>query len=446
MVRARFIKSSACLSILTIQAISAQTQIDLKTQSKAVDFQAAQYTKPLRTGTALPATCTLNELFFLTTAAAGSNIYACISTNNWLQEGGSSVLGGDLSGSSSTAVVQGIQAFPVSAAAPQLGQALIWDGTNWLAESLSSTAGQIIVQNNSTVVGTRGVINYIAGAGMIDAITDTGTKIDLQQNVDTSTILSKATNQSGQSLLCEPASGSGTAYACAMNPTLTAYQRGMVLYFTPDVTAAGGATTINIDILGPQPLKLYDGAANPAAGALLAGQQYAIWYDGTNFRLMAPPADPTLLSKAGNQAGQSLLCKPASGSGTAYTCAMNPTLTAYQTGMVLYFIPDVTGAGGATTVNIDTLGANPLKLADGATNPVAGDLVAGQQYAMSFDGTNFRLMAPPEIGFGSLAAQPTCDSAHRGRLWQTFGGPGVKDQFTVCAKDATDAYAWRVLY
>jgi hypothetical protein len=114
--------------------------------------------------------------------------------------------------------------------------------------------------------------------------------------------------------------------------------------------------------------------------------------------------------------------------------------------MVLYLVPDVTAAGGATTVNVDSLGAEPLKLSDGATNPVAGDIVAGQQYAIWFDGTNFRLLAPPVAGFGSSASQPTCDVAHRGRLWQTFGGAGVKDQFSVCAKDATNAYAWRVLY
>ena len=42
--------------------------------------------------------------------------------------------------------------------------------------------------------------------------------------------------------------------------------------------------------------------------------------------------------------------------------------------------------------------------------------------------------------------KPTCDDTHRGRLWQTYGGAGVKDSLEVCAKDVSDAYAWRALY
>jgi hypothetical protein len=308
---------------------------------------------------------------------------------------------------------------------------------------------------NIDILGARplklsdGATNPAAGgmtAGQQYAIWYDGANFRLLAPPLDPTLVTRSGTQAGQSLLCKPASGSGTTYTCGLNPTLTAYQTGMVLYFVPDVTGTGGSTTINIDVLGAKPLKLPDGATNPGAGAIGAGQQYAVWFDGTNFRLLAPPVDPTLLSKSGNQAGQSLLCKPASGSGTTYTCAMSPTLTAYQSGMVLYLVPDVTAAGGATTVNVDSLGAEPLKLSDGATNPVAADIVAGQQYAIWFDGTNFRLLAPPVAGFGSSASQPTCDVAHRGRLWQTFGATGVKDQFSVCAKDATNAYAWRVLY
>jgi hypothetical protein len=76
----------------------AQTQVDLRTQGKDVDFRTAQSTKPLKSGATLPATCTIAEMFFLNTASAGANIYACSATNIWVLEsgGGSSTTPGGL--------------------------------------------------------------------------------------------------------------------------------------------------------------------------------------------------------------------------------------------------------------------------------------------------------------------------------------------------------------
>jgi hypothetical protein len=65
-----------------------QTQIDLRTQSKSVDFSSAATTKTAKTGAVVPATCSLGEIFFNTAAIAGSNIYACTATNTWTVEGG----------------------------------------------------------------------------------------------------------------------------------------------------------------------------------------------------------------------------------------------------------------------------------------------------------------------------------------------------------------------
>ncbi|MBI3666540.1 MAG: hypothetical protein HY236_10020 [Acidobacteria bacterium] len=42
--------------------------------------------------------------------------------------------------------------------------------------------------------------------------------------------------------------------------------------------------------------------------------------------------------------------------------------------------------------------------------------------------------------------QPACNSATRFMLWTTPGSNGVKDKVEVCAKDSTDAYAWRAIY
>ena len=46
----------------------------------------------------------------------------------------------------------------------------------------------------------------------------------------------------------------GVAYTCALAPTLTGYTTGMVLNWKPDLNSAGGAITLNVDLLGPVPI------------------------------------------------------------------------------------------------------------------------------------------------------------------------------------------------
>jgi hypothetical protein len=274
-------------------SMSAQTQVNLGNQSKNVDFQTAPFTKPLKTGASLPATCGQGELFFVTTATAGANIYGCAASNTWTVEG----TGG------------------------------------------SGGGGAVAVDNNGALAGSRDVVNFIPGSGILNVITDDGTKINVQQGVDSAVVLTRAGDQSGQTLLCSSIGGSGSSYMCAMSPTLSGYQKGMVLNWTPDVNGAGGATTLNVDALGAHSVKLPDGILDPAIGDLIGGKMYPVWFDGSTFRLIAWSA----------------------------------------------------------------------------TTALAG-------------------------------TQPACSTSTRGRIWDILGANGVKDAISVCAKDATDAYAWRVLY
>src|SRR5271165_3658588 len=71
-----------------------QTQVDLRTQSREVDFSAAQSTKPAKTGPSLPVACGVGEAFFLTTAQPGSNWFLCTATNIWSLQGGGGGSGG----------------------------------------------------------------------------------------------------------------------------------------------------------------------------------------------------------------------------------------------------------------------------------------------------------------------------------------------------------------
>lgn len=46
----------------------------------------------------------------------------------------------------------------------------------------------------------------------------------------------------------------------------------------------------------------------------------------------------------------------------------------------------------------------------------------------------------------TTGTKPTCDSTHQFTLWAVAGTTGVKDTVEVCAKDASNNFAWRTLY
>lgn len=67
-----------------------QTRLNLKTQSREADFSEQTYTRPNKTGAALPATCMAGETYFLTSAPAGLNLHGCVGGDRWkpLGDGG----------------------------------------------------------------------------------------------------------------------------------------------------------------------------------------------------------------------------------------------------------------------------------------------------------------------------------------------------------------------
>jgi hypothetical protein len=219
--------------------VAGQTQVDLRTQAKSVDFSAASSTKPFQTGTALPATCSVGQMFFLTTAAAGQNAYGCSAVNTWTQT--------------------------------------------------SAGAQSTTIKSSGTTIGASSVIDVSTGAGGLIAISNTGQEISEQLSIDTSVIQTRADHQAGTSLFCNShgTAPPGVTYTCALTPTLAAYSTGMVLNWKPDLNSAGGAITLNVDLLGPIPILLADGVTTPSSSNIVAGQMYQLWYQGSSFRLLS---------------------------------------------------------------------------------------------------------------------------------------------------------------
>jgi hypothetical protein len=67
--------------------LAAQTRVDLRTQSKSVDFSGASSTKPSQAGITLPATCAIGQTFLNTAAQPGQNLYICTAINTWTVQG-----------------------------------------------------------------------------------------------------------------------------------------------------------------------------------------------------------------------------------------------------------------------------------------------------------------------------------------------------------------------
>ena len=97
---------------------------------------------------------------------------------------------------------------------------------------------------------------------------------------------------------------------------------------------------------------------------------------------------------AGNAAGESvryeqLLAIATTGSANAYVLSSGTTLAAYATGQTFLIIPNFTNTGAAT-INVDSIGAKDITK-NGTIPLVAGDLVSGQVYRVSYDGTRFQV-------------------------------------------------------
>jgi hypothetical protein len=75
--------SGLLLGSLATVSLLGQTAVDLRNQSKQIDFSNASATRVWKTGSALPSHCAAGEGFFLTGANAGQNLYLCSSTDTW---------------------------------------------------------------------------------------------------------------------------------------------------------------------------------------------------------------------------------------------------------------------------------------------------------------------------------------------------------------------------
>lgn len=90
------------------------------------------------------------------------------------------------------------------------------------------------------------------------------------------------------------------------------------------------------------------------------------------------------------------------GAGNAYTGALTPAVDAYANARLVLMKANHTNTGAAT-LNLDSVGATAIKKTDGATDVASGDIVSGQTYLLSYNGTSWCLVGG---GGGGTAVYP----------------------------------------
>lgn len=112
------------------------------------------------------------------------------------------------------------------------------------------------------------------------------------------------------------------------------------------------------------------------------------------------------------------------GSANAYTASISPTPSAYATGMRVIIKASFTNTG-ASTLNLNSLGAKNIRKEDNSIALASGEITSGYFYELLYDGTQFILLGetftgwatwvPTISGSGSMTLTPVTVTAARSK-------------------------------
>jgi hypothetical protein len=378
-----------------------QTLVDLRTQSKSVDFSAAVSTKPMQTGSSLSSTCAVGQFFFLTTASAGSNVYACDAINTWTVEGGSLsvnlsdanevlssngsstewlALGGDVSGAPGGLTVNRVQGRNVSNAAPSSGQVLQWNAAANQWQPAPADAGNssyaFVTQVSITIPGT---VHQFGTANLIVDCYDNSTP---PQQVEPNTIqispttynvtIDFSTAQTGYCVV----NGAGTASVAGIGGAVSSVfgRGGAVMSQTGDYSFGQISGSVGASQL-------------PAAGGDVSGTLTAATVTGIQNRVVANTAPAN---------GQALL--------------WNSSASAWQPGTV-------SGSGAVSSV-FGRTGAVTAQTGDYGFGQISGTVASSQLPAAGGD-VSGTLTAATVTGIQGQAVSGTSPSNGQALVWNS---------------------------
>lgn len=420
-------------------------KIDLKNQTQNADFSAFPSVVPWKVGTSLPGTCSMGQVFFKTDAPAGENIYICTATNTWTQIVGISGLtasralvsdgSGNVAVSSVTSTELGYLGGVTSAVQTQLDSKI-----SSLVEDTTPQLGGNLDVNGFNVAGiTPTELGYLSGIS-------SGVQAQLDDKLtasNTATLTNKTLDADGTGNSISNIGSSEIKQEIIDGLTADATPTGSTDYVMVSKAATGLRKVLLDNLPGSSgSLAIENEGSSVGTEATLnfvsgAGSTTVCVDGGAKINCTTSADTGTMLTRAQNQAGTDLECKPSSGTNTL-TCSMTPALTSIAEGTTIKLIPFANNTG-AVTLDIDSLGAVAVETGD-STALSADDLVAGVPVWLRSNGTEFRFvgLAPSEAGggssvptpgFGAYASRPTCDST---RTLQPYYSDELAYAFDLC--------------
>jgi hypothetical protein len=339
-----------------IGTTNGQTQVDLRTQSKIVNFSGAPSTQPFQSGTVLPAACLVDQAFFQTNAPAGLNLYGCTAVNSWtLLSAG--ILLGDVTGTPGANTVTKLQGRSIATAAPTSGESLVWNSitSSWTPQIITGAqgpAGSAGATGPASSAGATGSQGAAGASGAISHIQNAGANLPVEA----------ALNFTGGGCIDDPSTSS------------------------TNCTGAGGISGLTIDLNGTAT------GTQPALNFIPGTGIVQVCVNNVSASRVdcTPSMDTALIPTHDTIHANESFCASSNGT-TGYTCSMpDKALVSYSTGQVFLLKVDTTCAS-TCSLNVDTLGVVSITQKDGASAP-AGALVAGQAQLVWYDGVVIRLM------------------------------------------------------
>ena len=165
-------KALTALWIITLPCAAQQVINGSRTLLGNWDASGAATTKPAKTGTALPATCGVGEVFFNSSAAPGANLYLCSATNVWTQVqsaiAGSSNFRQVFTSVTSTTLVHNLNTFGIVFSCFDNSTPPLWilPKSASLTDANTLTVTFASAQSGSCAVNATGAGTYTMGTGV----------------------------------------------------------------------------------------------------------------------------------------------------------------------------------------------------------------------------------------------------------------------------------------
>lgn len=256
-------------------------------------------------------------------------------------------------------------------------------------------------QSYATVLAAVNAADAEAGAQLLTERVTSFATID-----DDTYPTTKAVKDSFQPIWYAANTGTDT-YAITLTGVVpTAYYAGMTIH-TIFANANTGAATINVNALGAKAIAK-DVSTALAANDIVVGKVYELRYDGTRFQVdVADVSKEATANKATTfgtindtkfptveavvEVAQPIWFVAATGTDTYAATLSGIVPTAYYTGMMIKATFQNANTG-ASTVNVNALGAKGIKKGTGGVTDLAGaDLVVTKIYTLIYDGTAFQI-------------------------------------------------------